>query len=101
MMAKKDRAPYWDHIQSAAIVGVRVLGVQGRVSHHAGPPYINCGLYTERAGKFWYGDILFPDDQSKLDQIAKELGTTVYVIPDLSIDDERPIKDRAFIEVAV
>ena len=98
-MTTKERAPFWDHVQSSADVAVAQLGVQGKVLLTSDQRFLNVALYSHKAGKFWYGDLYIPADKSKIEEIAKELGVTVYVIPELMTDDVRPIADRALLEV--
>ena len=100
-MATRDRAPFWDHVQSSADVAVAKLGPCGRIVVGPNQKYLNVGLYSHRGSKFWYGDLDLPRDDSKLREIAKGLGVTVYIIPDMSVDDDRPIQQRALLEIEV
>lgn len=95
-----ERAPFWDHVQSSANVAVANLGEQGRMVSTSDNRFFNVALWSHRGAKFWYGDLDLPADQEKLEEIAKELGVMVYVIPEMSADDVRPIVDRVLLEVA-
>jgi hypothetical protein len=74
---------------------VKHIGSVGRYIELSDPRFSGVQLYTEDAGQFWFGDINLPEEQSKLDALASELGTTVYVIPDSTADDPRQFREQA------
>ncbi len=91
---------FWDTqvVEEAAAQACERFGAQGRcvISHST---LVHVGLYTHTAGRFWYGDIDADQDAEKLLELARSLKATVFVIPDLTVHDSRPIHDRAYMEV--
>jgi len=98
-MITTERAPFWDHVQASADVAEAWLGPQGTILTSGDNRFFNVALYSRKGAKFWYGDLEIPADQPKLEEISKELGVTVYVIPDMMADDVRPIVERVLLEV--
>jgi len=62
------------------------------------PEHASVALYTHNACKFWYGDL--PDTTLGLKEVAKGLGEILYVIPELSMSDDRLMHEQAVLEIA-
>ena len=92
---------FWDtHVMNAGIkLAEEHLGPQGRYNDVSNSQYVGVGLFTKEAGKFWYGDIDIALEGKKLKVIAKGMKETLFVIPD-SVAEERPIQERALLEVS-
>ncbi|KKN14212.1 hypothetical protein LCGC14_0998510 [marine sediment metagenome] len=92
---------FWDtHVMNAGIkLAEEHLGPQGRYIIGSDWNFRGVGLFTIEAGKFWFGDLNIPSEGKKLKVIAKGMKETLFVIPD-SVVEERPIQERALLEVS-
>lgn len=75
------------------------LGPQGRYNDVSDLRYVGVGLFTKEAGKFWYGDINFPAEKDALKKIAEEMKEVLFIIPELTVEDERTLSERAIVEI--
>ncbi len=59
---------------------VRVLGPQGRFAPVKNVSHSGVALYSRLAGRFWYGDVDIYQEKTALQEIARALKETLYVI---------------------
>lgn len=92
---------FWDtHIMNAGVkLAEEHLGKQGRYNDVSNAEYVGVGLFTNEAGKFWYGDINLPAENNALKKIAEGMKETLFILPDLVVED-RPIQERSLLEVS-
>ena len=90
---------FWDTIVMAEAVKLanEHIGPMGRYLEK--PDHAAVGLYTQEAGKFWYGD-LDSRDKKGLQALATSMKETLYVIPELGDTDDSPLHEQAFMEIA-
>lgn len=54
-----------------------------RENHPNNIVYFNANIITKEYGKIWYGDLDLTLDAPKLNELAKILGTTIYVLSEM------------------
>ena len=95
---------FWDlEVMTAGVkLATENLGQQGRiVAEPDNREFLNVSLYSRQAGRFWYGDVVWPAEEANVKKIAQGLKETIYVLPELSVQDTRNIESRALAEVRV
>ena len=93
---------FWDtQAQSdAATAAAATVGPQGRYTEGADSRFLSVRLYSKQAGPFWYGDLNWPTDRTKVHALAVTLKEDVFVLPDADATDPRSFTDQAIARVS-
>jgi len=91
---------FWndDLITTLSETAVEHLGPQGRYLEKANSVVL-ISLYSNEAGKFWYGDLDLDADRDSLSKIFRKVSEPIFVLPDMSAYDERSIAEMSLMKI--